>query len=99
MHSLTKFVSGASDVIAGAICGPGEFIQGMMDLMHGPVRGGCMVAAPATHHLTPGVKDLADASLLGVQMMLLGPTMDPEVASMLTLRMPHLGLRQAGTMS
>jgi methionine-gamma-lyase len=32
VHSLTKFVNGASDVIAGAICGPADFIHQLMDL-------------------------------------------------------------------
>eukprot|EP00887_Chlorella_sp_A99_P007420 scaffold2.g7420.t1 len=49
VHSLTKFVSGSSDIIAGAICGPAKFID--------------------------------------------GPTMDPKVASQLSLRIPHLALR------
>jgi len=35
VHSLTKFVSGASDIIAGAICASAEFIQSLMDLHHG----------------------------------------------------------------
>jgi len=35
VHSLTKFVSGASDVIAGAVCGSEEFIMSMMDLHTG----------------------------------------------------------------
>lgn len=32
VHSLTKFVNGASDVIAGAICGSAELVQQLMDL-------------------------------------------------------------------
>jgi methionine-gamma-lyase len=32
VHSLTKFINGASDCIAGAICGPNEFIMELMDL-------------------------------------------------------------------
>ncbi|KAG2497873.1 hypothetical protein HYH03_004139 [Edaphochlamys debaryana] len=62
IHSLTKFVSGASDIIAGAVCGPAAFIDSLIDFHTGPV-------------------------------MLLGPTMDPRVASELTLRLPHLALR------
>jgi len=62
VHSLTKFISGASDVIAGAICGSEEFIGQLMDLHMGPL-------------------------------MLLGPTMDPNVASSISLRIPHLRLR------
>ncbi len=35
IHSVTKFISGASDVIAGAVCGSQEFIASMMDLHTG----------------------------------------------------------------
>ena len=35
VHSLTKFVNGSSDVIAGAICADHELIQGMIDLHMG----------------------------------------------------------------
>jgi len=62
VHSLTKFISGASDVIAGAICGSEDFIGQLMDLHLG-------------------------------SLMLLGPTMDPNVASAIALRIPHLPLR------
>ncbi|GIL72314.1 hypothetical protein Vretimale_3976 [Volvox reticuliferus] len=62
IHSLTKFVSGASDIIAGAICGSTAFIRSLMDFHAGPC-------------------------------MLLGPTMDPRVASELALRLPNLALR------
>ena len=64
VHSITKFISGASDVIAGAICGSETFIGGLMDLHMGPL-------------------------------MLLGPTMDPGIASSISLRIPHLPLRMA----
>jgi len=64
VHSITKFISGASDVIAGAVCGSDEFIGELMDLHTGPL-------------------------------MLLGPTMDPNVASAISLRMAHLSLRMA----
>ena len=64
VHSLTKFMNGASDVIAGAICGSTEFIVSLMDLKKG-------------------------------SLMLLGPTMDPNVAHAISLRLPHLGLRMA----
>ncbi len=37
VHSMTKFINGASDIIAGAICGSTEFIQGLMDLHTGPL--------------------------------------------------------------
>ena len=62
VHSITKFISGASDIIAGAICGSEEFIGALMDLHMGPL-------------------------------MLLGPTMDPNVAANISLRIPHLPLR------
>ncbi|MDH3490565.1 MAG: aminotransferase class I/II-fold pyridoxal phosphate-dependent enzyme [Gammaproteobacteria bacterium] len=64
VHSITKFISGASDVIAGAICGSESFVGQLMDLHMGPL-------------------------------MLLGPTMDPHVASSVSLRIPHLPLRMA----
>ncbi len=64
VHSITKFISGMSDVIAGAVCGSKEFIESLMDLHVGPL-------------------------------MLLGPTMDPKVASKLSLRIPHLPIRMA----
>ena len=37
VHSLTKFVSGASDIIAGAVCGTSEFVGSLMDLNMGPL--------------------------------------------------------------
>ncbi|MBT8092568.1 MAG: aminotransferase class I/II-fold pyridoxal phosphate-dependent enzyme [Gammaproteobacteria bacterium] len=64
VHSITKFISGASDVIAGAVCGSEQFIGGLMDLHMG-------------------------------SLMLLGPTMDPNIASAVSLRLPHLPLRMA----
>ena len=62
VHSLTKFVNGASDFIAGAVCGTTEFISSLMDLHVGPL-------------------------------MILGPTMDPQVAHSISLRVPHLPIR------
>mgnify|MGYP000110821117 CR=1 FL=1 len=62
VHSMTKFIGGASDHIAGAICAEQSFIHEMMDLHTG-------------------------------SLMLLGPTMDPQVAYNLNLRIPHLPLR------
>ncbi|MCA9311712.1 MAG: aminotransferase class V-fold PLP-dependent enzyme [Phycisphaerales bacterium] len=35
VHSVTKFISGASDIIAGAVCASREFIGSMMDLHTG----------------------------------------------------------------
>ncbi|MBT8070607.1 MAG: aminotransferase class I/II-fold pyridoxal phosphate-dependent enzyme [Xanthomonadales bacterium] len=62
VHSMTKFINGASDYIAGAICADAAFIQEMMDLHTG-------------------------------MLMILGPTMDPQVAFNINLRIPHLPLR------
>lgn len=62
IHSMTKFISGASDYIAGAICADADFIQELMDLHTG-------------------------------MLMILGPTMDPQVAFNINLRIPHLPLR------
>ena len=64
VHSLTKFVNGASDFIAGAVCGSNEFIGSLMDLHVGPL-------------------------------MILGPTMDPQVAHAISLRVPHLPIRMS----
>jgi methionine-gamma-lyase len=64
VHSMTKYIGGASDHIAGAICADQDFILQLMDLHTGPL-------------------------------MLLGPTMDPQVAFNLNLRLPHLPLRMA----
>ena len=62
VHSLTKFVNGASDFIAGAVVGTEEFIGSLMDLHTGPL-------------------------------MILGQTMDPQVAHSISLRLPHLPIR------
>lgn len=37
IHSLTKFISGASDIIGGVICAKAEVILGLMDLHTGPL--------------------------------------------------------------
>ncbi|WP_082464283.1 aminotransferase class I/II-fold pyridoxal phosphate-dependent enzyme [Dethiosulfatarculus sandiegensis] len=42
VHSLTKFINGASDIIGGAICASKEFILELMDLH----RGGAMLLGP-----------------------------------------------------
>lgn len=62
VHSMTKYIGGASDVIAGVVCGSAELVQGLMDVQDG-------------------------------SLMLLGPTMDPNIAFALSLRIPHLALR------
>jgi methionine-gamma-lyase len=35
IHSITKFINGMSDTVAGAICGSTEFIQELSDVHHG----------------------------------------------------------------
>ncbi|XP_021898289.1 methionine gamma-lyase [Carica papaya] len=35
VHSISKFISGGADIIAGAICGPEELVNSMMDLHQG----------------------------------------------------------------
>lgn len=35
VHSVSKYISGGADVIAGAICGPASLVNSMMDLQHG----------------------------------------------------------------
>jgi len=62
VHSMTKFINGASDHIAGAVCADADFIQQLMDLHTG-------------------------------MLMILGPTMDPQVAANINLRIPHLPIR------
>jgi methionine-gamma-lyase len=62
VHSMTKFINGASDCIAGVICGAKAFVQQLLDLHTGRI-------------------------------MLLGPTMDPQVAFDIIQRLPHLPLR------
>jgi methionine-gamma-lyase len=42
VHSLTKFVNGASDLVAGAVCGSESFLLSLMDLHH----GGLMLLGP-----------------------------------------------------
>jgi len=37
IHSLTKFIGGASDLIGGAVCASGDFIGSLMDLHTGPL--------------------------------------------------------------
>ncbi|KAA3454846.1 methionine gamma-lyase-like [Gossypium australe] len=35
VHSMSKFISGGADVIAGAVCGPASLLNSMMDLHQG----------------------------------------------------------------
>lgn len=45
LHSLTKFISGGSDIIAGAVCGSHGFIDSLMDTHHGAL----MLLGPTMH--------------------------------------------------
>lgn len=42
VHSLTKFINGASDIIGGAICGPDDFVTSLMDA----TTGSLMILGP-----------------------------------------------------
>ncbi|XP_060206718.1 methionine gamma-lyase-like [Lycium barbarum] len=35
VHSITKYISGGADIIAGAVCGPASLVNSMMDLHQG----------------------------------------------------------------
>ena len=35
IHSLTKFINGASDTVGGAVCGTTEFVHSLIDVNHG----------------------------------------------------------------
>ncbi|CAN4077476.1 unnamed protein product [Withania somnifera] len=35
VHSISKYISGGADIIAGAICGPASLVNSMMDLQQG----------------------------------------------------------------
>ncbi|KAK6935601.1 Cys/Met metabolism, pyridoxal phosphate-dependent enzyme [Dillenia turbinata] len=37
VHSISKFISGGADIIAGAVCGKASLINAMMDLHQGPL--------------------------------------------------------------
>ncbi|KAG6596676.1 Methionine gamma-lyase, partial [Cucurbita argyrosperma subsp. sororia] len=42
VHSISKFISGGADIIAGAVCGPTKLVNSMMDLL----QGGLMLLGP-----------------------------------------------------
>jgi methionine-gamma-lyase len=50
VHSCTKYISGASDLIAGAIAGSEEFIASLIDVNHGGVMLGGPVMDPRVAH-------------------------------------------------
>ncbi|XP_019447473.1 PREDICTED: methionine gamma-lyase-like [Lupinus angustifolius] len=37
VHSVSKFISGGADIIAGAVCGPARLLNSMMDLQNGAI--------------------------------------------------------------
>ncbi len=45
IHSMTKFIGGCSDIIAGAICASKDFITSLMDTHHGAL----MLLGPTMH--------------------------------------------------
>ncbi|MEO5667576.1 MAG: PLP-dependent transferase, partial [Bdellovibrionota bacterium] len=52
IHSCTKFISGSSDLIAGAICSTQAFIDSLIDVNHGPVMlTGPVLDARVAHEL------------------------------------------------
>lgn len=52
VHSCTKFISGSSDLIAGAICSSQEFIDSLIDINDGPVMlCGCVMDPRIAHEL------------------------------------------------
>ena len=50
IHSCTKYISGASDMIAGAICGSQQFISSLIDVNHGTVMLNGPVMDPRIAH-------------------------------------------------
>ena len=86
--------SGASDIIAGAVCGPLAFIDALMDNntgRQGPAiardrgrKSSQLMRAMSCHPFYPSPTG---------PFMHLGPTMDPKVAAELLMRLPHLPLR------
>lgn len=48
VHSMTKFIGGCSDIIAGAICGSKDFITSLMDTHHGALMLLGPTMTPAT---------------------------------------------------
>lgn len=107
VHSLTKFIGGASDLIGGAVCGSGEFIGSLMDLHTGPlmILGPTMdprIAADVSLRLphlplrmaAHGERSLALAermAALGVPVMYPGLPAHPDHALLERLRNPQFG--------
>jgi methionine-gamma-lyase len=60
LHSCTKFISGASDLMAGAICGRQEFIDQLIDVNNGIVMlTGPVMDANVAHRLYERLDHLA----------------------------------------
>lgn len=52
VYSCTKYISGGSDMIAGAVVGKRDFVQSLVDVNHGPVMlGGAVMDARVAHEL------------------------------------------------
>ena len=77
---------------AGAICGSADFIRSLMDLHLGPVMllGPTMVRA-----LASSVYQAATINALPWPLIRFHAPQDPKIASELSLRLPHLGIRMA----
>jgi len=50
VHSCTKFISGSSDLIAGAVCASQDFIDALIDINSGPIMLGGAVMDPRIAH-------------------------------------------------
>ncbi len=83
VHSLTKYISGASDIIGGAVCGSRDLIASMMDLHTGTL----MLLGPT---MDPTV-----AFALGTRLPHLGVRMREHWRRALEIarRLQHLGLK------
>ncbi len=83
IYSATKFLSGASDMIAGAIVGSEEFIASLMDVNFGSVMlGGAVLDARLAHEL-----------YLRLDHLPLRMKAHGEVASIFSKRIEALGIR------
>ncbi|KAF2313512.1 hypothetical protein GH714_011346 [Hevea brasiliensis] len=52
VHSISKFISGGADIIAGAVCGPASLVNSMMDLHQGTL----MLLGPTMNAKKLGLK-------------------------------------------
>ncbi len=83
VHSMTKYINGASDIIAGAVCGSADFIQSLMDLHTGPL----MILGPTM--------DPSAASKISLRIPHLGLRMSEHArrAQLLAENLEKLGLK------